>query len=453
MGELGTGRLRCQHRGGGNPTPEGPGLGAGGLTPSPPQECLLCSPGNASDASQTSRLRKSQVCDRVLRICVEQMAKPGGCPAHATSLVAVAEAACQGYLAAMPQPAPLYLEKILYHLLRNTAGRGFGDACWRVADLLRARLLTYRPGQAPSKDLTAVAYSSFSVLWKGADALAEPDQPQEEGRAVLSVRLRALRFLLLLEEDGASLLPLQPPFFTSQTAQQAAAAAALYEAQRAPSSAFLGRQLGDCLLTALRKEATEPPTLQQALCFFELTLEQCQHLCKSGQYREAEEAVKDARDFLGATRSSAKSFGDPLSLLEAGVQLSQALAKSACPVGPPFSQAAAALGAAAEASERFLRVLAESCQFIVSSLGEYVKRSKPQCFSREDVLGLCAFTEGHCRVLHRLLERVRLGLGVGRPRSMVDQSLCEQLEGSQPHSRLDAPLHPSAECPSPASPS
>lgn len=358
------------------------------------------------------------------------MAEPGACPAQAADLAALAEEACRGYLTAVPQPAPLYLEKILYHLLRNAAGRGSGDAWWRVADLLRARLLTYRPGRAPSKDFAAIAYSSFSLLWKGADALAQPDRPQEEGRAVLSVRLRALRFLLLLEEDGAALLPLQPPFFTSQTAQQAASAAVLYEAQQAPSSAFLGRQLGDCLLAALRKEATEPPTLQQSLCFFELTLEQCRHLCKSGRYGEAEEAVKDARGFLGTTGSSAKSFRDPLALLEAGVQLSKVLAKSTGPAGPPFSQAAAALGGAAKASEPLLRVLAESCQFIVYSLGEYVKRSKEQPFGREDVLSLCDFTQGHCRVLHRLLERVRAGLGVGRPRSVVDQSLWEQLGGS-----------------------
>ncbi|XP_009459398.1 PREDICTED: separin [Nipponia nippon] len=362
--------------------------------------------GGASDASQTSRLRKSQICDKVLRICVERMAEPGGCPTLATSLVAVAKEACQGYLTTVPQPAPLYLEKILYHLLRNAAGRGSGDACWRVADLLRARLLSYRPGQAPSKDFTAIAYSSFSVLWRGADTLAEPDRPQEEGRAVLSVRLRALRFLLLLEEDGAALLPLQPPFFISQTAQQAAAAAAMYEAQRAPSSAFLGQQLGDCLLAALRKEAAEPPTLQQSLCFFELTLEQCRHLCKSGWHREAEEAVKDARGFLGTTGSSTESFSDPLSLLEAGIQLSRVLAESAGSAGPPLSQAAAALGAAAEASERLLRVLAESCQFIVCSLGDYVKRSRQQRFGWEDVLGLCAFTEGHRHVVQRLLERV-----------------------------------------------
>uniref|UniRef100_A0A672VBH9 separase n=1 Tax=Strigops habroptila TaxID=2489341 RepID=A0A672VBH9_STRHB len=365
---------------------------------------LSPTPGAAGGASQASRLRKSQACDRVLRVCVEQMGKPGGCPASTGRLLSVAEAACQGYESAGPQPAPLYLEKILYHLLRNTAARG-GGACWRVAELLRARLLASQPGQVPSKDFKAIAYSSFSVLWRGAESLAEPDRPQEEAQAVLSVRLRALRFLLLLEQDGEALAPLQPPFFTSQTAQQAAAAAALYEAQQEPSSAFLGQQLGDCLLAVLRKEAAEPPTLQQSCCFFELTLEQCRHLCGGSRHREAKEAVKEARGFLGASSSSRKSFSAPLALLEAGVRLSQALADGACPAEPLFSQAAAALGDVAEASEQLLRVLAESCQFISSSLGECMRRSKQQPFSREDVLDLCAFTEGNCRVLLRLLER------------------------------------------------
>lgn len=394
---------------------------------------------------RTPRLPKSQTCDRVLRLCVEHMAKPGGSPAQAASLVAVAEAACRGYLSATPRPAPLYLEKILYHLLRNAAGRGRGAACWRVAELLRARLLSYRPGQAPAKDFAAIASSSFSVLWRAAEALAEPDWPQEEGGGALLVRLRALRFLLLLEEDGAPLPPLQPPFFTSQTAQQAAAAAALYDTQPGPSSALLGRQLGECLIAALREEAAELPGLQRSLCFFELTLERCRHLCKSGRYGEAEEAVKDARGFLGTAGSSAESFGDPLALLEAGVQLSRVLADGMCPAGPFFSRAAAALGGTAEASERFLRVLAESCQFILSSLGEYARRSRQQLqpFGQEDVLDLCAFTQGHCRLLHRLLERVSLGLGAGQE---LGQSLCEQLKGLSPCFGLCGPPNLPLEC-------
>ncbi|XP_065515782.1 separin isoform X3 [Lathamus discolor] len=361
--------------------------------------------GHASGTSQASWLRRSQACDQVLRVCVEQMGKAGGSPASTGRLLSVAEAACQGYVSAVPQPAPLYLEKILYHLLRNTAARA-GGACWRAAELLRARLLASRLDQAPSKDFKAIAYSSFGLLWRGGSSLAEPNWPQEEAQAVLLVRLRALRFLLLLEEDGETLSPLQPPFFTSQTAQQAAAAAALYEAQREPSSAFLAQQLGDCLLAVLRKEATEPPSLQQSLCFFELTQEQCRHLCRGSQYREAKKAVKEARSFLGASSSSLKSFSAPLALLETGVQLSQALAADACPAEPLFSQAAAALRDVAAVSERFLLVLAESCQFVSSTLSECMKRSKQQPFGWGDVFDLCAFTEGSCRVLHRLLERV-----------------------------------------------
>ncbi|XP_061203195.1 separin isoform X2 [Neopsephotus bourkii] len=368
-------------------------------------ECLAPALGDASGASQASWLRRNQACDRVLRTCVEQMGKAGGSPGSRGRLLSVAEAACRGYVSAVPQPAPLYLEKILYHLLRNAATQA-GGGCWRAAELLRARLLASRPGQAPSKDFKAIAYSSFGLLWRGGSSLAEPHWAQEEPQAVLLVRLRALRFLLLLEEDGETLSPLQPPFFTSQTAQQAAAAAALYEAQQEPSSAFLAQQLGDCLLAVLRKEAMEPPSLQQSLCFFELTQEQCRHLCRGSQHKEAKKAVKEARSFLGASSSSLKSFSAPLALLETGVQLSQALADDACPAEPLFSQAAAALRDVAAVSERFLLVLAESCQFVSSTLSECMKSSKQQPFGWGDVLDLCAVTEGSCRVLHRLLERV-----------------------------------------------
>ncbi|KAK2510725.1 Espl1, partial [Columba guinea] len=260
-----------------------------------------------------ARLRRSQDCDRVLRLCVERLAQPGTPPPGAAAVVAVAEAACRGYLSAVPRPAPLYLEKILYHLLRNAAQRGSADGSRRAAELLRARLRTHPPGTTPDKDFAAITSGSFVVLWRAAAALAEPEGPQEEGRAALRLRLWALRFLLLLERDGAAPPPLQPPFFASQTAQQAAAAAALYEAQRAPCPAFLGQQLAE-LLAVLREEAPEPPALQQSLCFFELTLERCRHLCKAGWHREAEDAVKDTKGFLGS-----ESFSGPLSVLEAGI--------------------------------------------------------------------------------------------------------------------------------------
>ncbi|XP_040395535.1 separin isoform X4 [Cygnus olor] len=347
----------------------------------------LSRPPGPPDAAQ------STVCDRILRACVQRLGElggePGGCPEHATSLLGLAEAACGGYVAsAAPPPSPLYLEKILYHLLRNAAAGGCGAARERAAELLLARLRAPQPGRSSRADFAAVARSGFVVLWNRADGLGG--------------RLRALRFLLLLEdEEEGALLPLEPPFFTSQTARQAAAAA-LSEAPRVPPSALLGQQLGGCLLT-LRRDAPRPPSLPQAFCFFELALEQCRQLCRSGCYGEAEEAAEDARRFLGG---SGVPLGEPLGLLEAAVRLSRALAEGSRPAGPHLSRAAAALGGAAEASERLLRLLAEGCQLVVLALGEHTKRSPRQPLGREDVLGLYAFVEGHCHVLGQLLQRV-----------------------------------------------
>jgi len=76
-------------------------------------ECLSCCLADDSDTSQASRLRQSLLCDRLLWICVEQMAKPRVCPAHVDSAVAPAKVACHSYLTTVPQPAPLYLERIL----------------------------------------------------------------------------------------------------------------------------------------------------------------------------------------------------------------------------------------------------------------------------------------------------------------------------------------------------
>ncbi|KAM6231013.1 uncharacterized protein M6G45_015404 [Spheniscus humboldti] len=126
------------------------------------------------------------------------------------------------------------------------------------------------------------------------------------------------------------------------------------------SSAFLSRLLGDCLLVALRKEMTEPST-------------------PLGGHRQLCSVFRWPPVTPGGRGSAEPGAGQ------------ECLPRGAALIP--------GLGAVPQ-------VLAESCQFIVSSLGEYAKRSKQQPFGREDVLSLCAFTEGHCRVLHQLLERV-----------------------------------------------
>ncbi|XP_031458631.1 separin isoform X2 [Phasianus colchicus] len=331
---------------------------------------------------------QSAVCDRILRACVQRLAEPSCSLLHADKVLALAQAACRGFVTASTSPpAPLYLEKILFHLLKNAAAHGHRDARRRAAELLHAQLCAQQQRRAPSADFGAVAHSGFCTLWNAA--------------ATLGDRLQALRFLLLLEDEEGAVLPLEPPFFTSQTARQALAAAALSKAHQAPSSPCFGRELRG-ILSSLREDAVRPPALPQALCFLELALEQCRQLCKSGCYGEAEAALRDARGFLGGS----EVFGQALALLEAGVRLSRALGKNVGSAGAALAQAAAALGGAAKASGRLLRVLAEGCQFVTASLAERARSSQQQPLPREDVLQLCAFVRGHCRVLSLLLDVV-----------------------------------------------
>ncbi|XP_032063192.1 separin [Aythya fuligula] len=344
------------------------------------------------------------VCDQILRACVQRLGELGGEPEeeprgelgseaggrldHATSLLGLAEVAVRGYVASAPRlSSPFYLEKILYHLLRNAAAGGCSIARLRAAQLLLVRLRSLEPIGTPCKDFISIAQNAFLVLWKRADG---PGQ-----------RLQALHFLLLLENEEAAVLPLEPPFFTSRTARQAAATI-LSEARRTPISVSWVQCTATSLRT-LRQEAPRSPGLPQAFCCFELALEQCRQLCRAGCYSEAEAAAEDAHCFL---RGSRVPLDEPLNLLEAAVRLNRVLAEGSRPAGPHLSQAAAVLGGAAEASERLLRLLAEGCQLVVVALGEHNERSPRQPLSREDVLGLCAFVEGHCQVLGLLLQRV-----------------------------------------------
>lgn len=372
----------------------GPQSDTGALSPPPVQQCLSSStvvPGSV----------QSTVCDRVLRACVQRLAEPGCGLTHTDAVLALAEAACRGFVtAATAPPSPLYLEKILYYLLKNAAARGHRSACRRAAELLHAQLCAHQQSRAPSADFGAVVHSSFCTLWGAAGSLGD--------------RLQALRFLLLLEDEEGAVLPLEPPFFTSQTARQAVLAATLSKAHHAPSSACFGRELRG-ILTSLREGAARPPSLPHALCFLELALEQCRQLCQSGCHGEAEAVVRDARGFVGGS----EAFGEALALLEAGVQLSRALAPNGGSAGPALAQAAAALGGAAKASGRFLRVLAEGCQFITASLHQRARSSQQQPMPRDDVLQLCAFVRGHCRVLGLLLRVVGLLLAAVSPSPLV----------------------------------
>ncbi|XP_048343848.1 separin [Sphaerodactylus townsendi] len=371
------------------------------------EECLNLAIKNADAASQASKW--ATACDGILRACIHRFAEDLACPDHLQCLRALAERAYHGYVEARPQYVPLYLERLLYHLLRGAASRGPSETKLGFANLLYAELLKHQPPEVPADDFTAIAKSAFSVLWKSADVVAKTGRTPAQLRAVLSSQLQAVRFLVLLEHDSPVLLLREPPFFTSPVAQHAAAAASIFEAQRSPlpreEACFLSEQLFSHLVTGLLERTGTSETLPflDTLCIFEVTVMRARYLCKSGCFAESKEVLQQSQGCLRSPKKKRHFFGAGLDILSAGVKLNQMLVLHDGSVGPLFAQTAQVLRALLDSDERLLKATIESCQLFIMPLYGYTKESKRSFFSLHDVLGISAFMERYFELLGKLL--------------------------------------------------
>ncbi|XP_072510909.1 separin [Notamacropus eugenii] len=332
-------------------------------------------------------------CDGILRACNQQVVAGLTCPDHLGSLVELAELACDGYLTATPHRSPLYLERILFVLLRNIIARVTPKAVRRLTQSLHACLVQHVP-VGTSQDYEAIARGAFSLLWKGAEAIGEP-------QSAFSVRLWALSFLVLLEDEST---PCKFPLFASPTACQAEAACRLFEASGHPlnetDACFLSEQLSTCVIKVLVGEeacSLKPLSPCRALCLLELTLERCRRLCQSGCCDEATRAIGEAQGYLGNT-----DLAPSLQMCLFGVELQRLLAGALGAVGELLHKAAVPLGFGVKGPSSSLRALVETCQFIISVL-----ESDPlKKYDMDTILGFSAFLGRYCHLLRRLRDSI-----------------------------------------------
>lgn len=352
------------------------------------------------------------MCDKILRACIHQFGIGFDCPAHCESLQALAERAYWGYITVRLQHVPLYLEKLLYHLLRGATAQGLLETNLKFADLLYAELAKNPPPPKLADDYRSIVKSAFSVLWKSADTVTKMDKTLVDLRVMLSTQLQAVRFLVLLEHDVPILLLQEPPFFTSLVARHAVMAAVTFEAQRSPlneeEALFLSNQLFCHLVVPLleRRGVNEPLAFQDSLCIFELTVVRSRHLCKNGCFSECKEVLQQSSGYFKKLRSKRRCFNVVLNILSAGVELNKVLALSEGSVGPFFVLAAEALNASSDAAEALLRMLIESCQLFISALHGHATKSKKRLFNLQDIMGVSAFMENYYRLLSKLLNAV-----------------------------------------------
>ncbi|KAL7989870.1 hypothetical protein Chor_012536, partial [Crotalus horridus] len=373
-------------------------------------ECLIFGPKNTDCPNEASM--QTTACDRILRACIYRFGESLDCPGHLKSLQALADMAYQGYVSARLKYVPLYLERLLYHLLRGVAAQGPSDTCLRFADLLYADLLKHQPPQVPVDDYTSIAKSTFSVLWMTTDAIAKMEKMPAEFKLVLSTQLQAVRFLLLLEHHAPIILLLEPPFLTSIVARHASAAAVSFVARYSPlkkeEASFLNEQLFHHLVAAILEKngVSEPLPFQDCLCIFELMVVRVRYLCKTGCFRQSKEVIQQSKSFLRKSSNESHCLRLTLDILFAGVELNKALLVAKSPVGPFFNQAAEVLNCSMDAQEPLLKVLAESGQLLVTPLYEHAKKDKQKIFHLNDILEVSTFMESYFRLLCKLLNMV-----------------------------------------------
>ncbi|XP_030585374.1 separin [Archocentrus centrarchus] len=147
-------------------------------------------------------LQGRTLCDRVIRACNHQLGVGSSDLEHISQLVKLVELSLRGYdisAALVPQSSPLYMEKIVFHIVKKLSSLEVHTPCSHIAGLLCSRL---SKAQQAEEDYCVLVRSCFSVLWNGLSAAKEKTvlNPRDK----LHCQFQALSFLLLLDTENAA---------------------------------------------------------------------------------------------------------------------------------------------------------------------------------------------------------------------------------------------------------
>ncbi|CAL8335764.1 unnamed protein product [Lota lota] len=141
------------------------------------------------------------ICDRIIRACNHQLGVgPPGLD-HISSLIKLVEAALRGYDVSgfnIAQRSPLYMEKIIFHIVKKLSSLGVQSLCSHLGSLLHNRLL---PPQQ-TEDYSGFVRTCFAVVWNGLSAAKDDSTLNPKDR--LHCQMQALKFLLLLESGDTA---------------------------------------------------------------------------------------------------------------------------------------------------------------------------------------------------------------------------------------------------------
>ncbi|KAM9758407.1 separin isoform 2-T2 [Menidia menidia] len=149
-------------------------------------------------------LQGRTLCDRVIRACNHHLGVGSPDIGHINQLVKLVELSLHGYDISSDcgvQGSPLYMEKIIFHIIKKLTSLEVHTLCSHVVELLYKRLST---AQQVQEDYSILVRNCFSVLWNGLSATKEKKILDHRGK--LCSQMQALSFLLLCStETGLSI--------------------------------------------------------------------------------------------------------------------------------------------------------------------------------------------------------------------------------------------------------
>ncbi|KAM7401999.1 hypothetical protein PAMP_017275 [Pampus punctatissimus] len=282
-------------------------------------------------------LQGRTLCDRVIRACNHHLGVGSPDSDHVSQLVKLVELSLHGYdisAALVAQSSPLYMEKIIFHIVKKLSSLEVHVLCSHVAGVLYNRLT---PAQQ-AEDYCVLVRSCFSVLWNGLSAAK--DRKILNPRDKLHCQIQALSFLLLLQTESAT------PSFTKASIY---AEDAVTEFER--SCEALTKEDASFLLQEIRAlfyrcwtggqggegdRSKQPIETSSLYVLSEMVLIVVKVLCRSGNYdlasiflNEIESKVRDCADCRCTALMLGKWAVKIHSTMKSGEESGQALTECA----------------------------------------------------------------------------------------------------------------------------
>ncbi|KAM3935059.1 separin [Leptodactylus fuscus] len=362
------------------------------------ESCISDVPCEPSRPDQLSDQRF--VCDRLLRACNHWAAESTCNGEHLQSLVPLVELASRGFCVSSSQRTPFYLEKILFHLLKNVSTHESSyEACTQLSDLLFLYLSGCPSEQQNGGDFAAVAKSSFQSLWKVAAECEQKQSASPYNRETLGLRLHALRFLMLVEMSSAHA---DSPITVSRHAKYATLA---FDAKGKSCSQSDACFLSECLENLLMKPLLTYGKLTHSWTrsLVEMTQERIRVLCKSGCFHQAKEVIQQAVTCLKDPNGCCQAA---LALISFSVEIHEW--RKSFEIGKRLVQMAETINTSCSIGDGWqCQALSECCQFTVSCLDGRLKHASDSVKQGSNaVLSLAKFLESHFSLLDRQVSLV-----------------------------------------------